>query len=65
MGSSLRHAGSFVAVCGLFIMARGLLSSCGVQVFLSLVVVRGLCSLRHLGSLVVAHGLSCPVACGS
>ena len=26
--------------------------------------VRGLCSLRHTGSVVVAHGLSCPAACG-
>ena len=24
----------------------------------------GVCSLRHAGSLVDAHGLSCPVACG-
>ena len=62
-GSSLRHAGSFVT-------ARGLLSSCGVRVF-SLVVARGLCSLRHAGSLlrstssvVAARGLSCPVTFG-
>ena len=60
---SLRHAGSFVVARGLFVVVRGFLSSCGMQVFSSLVVacrlqgaralvvvVRGLCSLRHVGS---------------
>ena len=53
------------------VVALGLLSSCGVQVFSSLVVARGLCSLWHVGSLieaansvVVARGFSCPAACG-
>ena len=41
---------------GLFVAVLGLLSSCGMQVF-SL-------SLRCVSSVVVAHGLSCPTACG-
>ena len=57
--------GSVIAACGL-------LSGCGVWVFLSLVVARGLCSLQPAGSLteapvgsvVVARGLSGPTACG-
>ena len=61
---------------GLFVVARGLLSSCGVRVF-SLLLWHpgsracGLCScstrallLRCESSVVVAHGLSCPAACG-
>ena len=52
---------------GSFVEVHGLLSSCGVQVFSSLVVaqgsrVRGLCSLRHAGSLVEARELS---SCGA
>ena len=53
-----------MVVLGLFIAARGLLSSCGVQVFLFLVVARagsrvhGLCSLRHKGSLAEVCELS-------
>ena len=38
-GSSLRHVGSFVAVCRLFVVVCGLLSSCGVRVSSSLAVV--------------------------
>ena len=67
---------------GLFVVVRRLLPTCGVQVFLSLVVVRRLqgtwalacvgsvvggrwaLSLRHVSSVVVAQGLSCPAACG-
>ena len=48
MGSSLQHAGSFIAACGLFIavhMHRPL-SSCGVW------------APERAGSVVVAHGLS-------
>ena len=37
-GSSLRRAGFFVMACRFFVAALGLLSSCGVQVFSSLVV---------------------------
>ena len=33
MGSSLGHAGSFIAACGLFVVSQ-LLSSSGVRVFL-------------------------------
>ena len=33
--------GILVAACGLFVVVRGLLSSCGVRVFSSLVVVLG------------------------
>ena len=40
IGSSLQHAGSFVAAHGLLIVLHALLSSCGMGV--SLVVVRGL-----------------------
>ena len=51
MGSPLQHAGFCLVV------ARGLLSSCGVWVFLSLVEAHELssCGMR---------GLSCPAACG-
>ena len=49
IGSWLRHRGSFVA-------ARGLLSSCGMWVFLSVV--------EAPGSVVAARGISCPLACG-
>ena len=41
----MRHAGSFV-------VASGLLSSCGAW------------APERVGSVVVARGLSCPVACG-
>ena len=34
--------GIFVEACGLFVVVRGLLSSCGVRVFSSLVVVHRL-----------------------
>ena len=60
-GSQFQHVGSFVAV-------GRLLSSCGVRVFFlslavgSVVVARGLRSLRHAGSLVEACELS---SCGS
>ena len=68
VGSSLRSMGFPLVV------ACGLLSSCGVWVF-SLQLwhagsrVHGFCSLRALllrcaSLVVVAHGLSCPVACG-
>ena len=78
--SQLWHAGSLLHHAGSFILARGLLSSCGVWVFSSLVVasrlqgtwalqlwhvgsrVCGLCSLRHMGSLVEAYELS---SCGT
>ena len=40
--------------CGLLVSARGLLSSCGARAQ----------QLQHTGSVVAAHGLSCPVACG-
>ena len=43
--------GSFVAALGLFVVARGLLSSCGLQ------------APGRVGSVVVVHGLSCPTAC--
>ena len=50
VGSSLRPAGSFIAACGLFVVARGLLSSCGTRASLQ---------LWHVGFLspVVAHVL--------
>ena len=41
-----------VAAHGLFAVACGLLSSCGVQ------------ALERAGSVVVAHRLSCSAACG-
>ena len=62
--------------CGLFVVVLGLLSSCDVLGFLSLVVAREfqkalgsvVCgtwalSLRRVSSTVVACGLSCPAAC--
>ena len=72
MGSLLWHAGSFVAVCMLFVAVCGLLSSCGTwapECLGSVVVVRSLSScgvqaLEHVGSVVAVHGLSCPTACG-
>ena len=51
-GSSLQHAGSFVGIHRLFIAVRGLLSSCGAW------------AAERMGSVVAAHGLSCPAACG-
>ena len=63
-----------VAACGifraahrLFVAARGLLSSCGVRApgcVGSVVCGTRALSLRHANSVVVAHGLSCPAACG-
>ena len=57
MGSSLRHVGSFVAVCGLFVALR--------CVGFSLVVVCGFslssCDVRapeRVGSVVAGHRLS-------
>ena len=72
MGSSLQHAGSFTAARGLFVVAHGLLSSCGTRAAEhvgSVVVARRLSScgawaLEHVGSVVAAHKLSCPAACG-
>ena len=52
-GSRLRHAVSLVTV-------RGLLSSCGVQVFSSC----GAQAPGRVGSVAVVRGLSCPTACG-
>ena len=62
MESSLRHAGYFIVAHGLFVAVHRLLSSCGMQVFSSLVVARELCSLWHAGSLVEARKLS---SCGA
>ena len=42
----------FVAARKIFVVAWGLLSSCGTW------------SPGHVDSVVAAHGLSCPVACG-
>ena len=76
---------NFIFLFFIFLAASGL--SCGMQDLhwgtqdlfcccqhsaFSLVVARGLCSLRHTGSLIEvqelsscgAHGLSCPSACG-
>ena len=50
----------FVEAWGSFIVVHGLLSSCGMRVFASLVVARRLQGVQ----VVVAHGLSCPAACG-
>ena len=47
-GSSLRHAGSFIGVHGLFVVACRLLSSCGAR------------APEHAGSVAAACGLSCP-----
>ena len=49
--------------------AHGLVSSCSVRVFSSLVVAHEIQSswalyMRHASSVVVAHGLGCPAACG-
>ena len=44
----------FIVVCGSFVAACRLLSSCGVQAQY----------LRQTGSLVAVLGLSCPAACG-
>ena len=58
--------GSFV-VAWLFVVVHGLLSSCGVQAPGHVgSVVRGTRppSLRRASSVVVARGLSCPMACG-
>ena len=73
---SLWRAG-FSPVAARGLLSSGLLSSCGVQVFLSLVVACGLQSMRALqfcgtwalslrreSSVVVARGPSCPAACG-
>ena len=62
MGSSLQHAGfSLVEAC------RFSLSSCGArvpeQVGFVVCAMRALL-LRRVSSVVVACGLSCPVACG-
>ena len=77
IGSSLQHVGSFVAaLVAALVVVCGLLSNCGVQLFSSLVVARApecvgsvvcgrwVLSLRRVSSVVVARGLSCPVACG-
>ena len=66
----------FFEACRIYTVVRRLLSSCGMRVFLfsscgmqapghvsSGVVARGL-QLRHTSSVVVAHELSCSVACG-
>ena len=42
----------FIWLCRVLVVARRLLSSCGTP------------ALEHEGSVVVAHGLSCPVGCG-
>ena len=47
---ALQHSGSFIAVCGLFIAVRWLLSSCGAR------------APELMGSVVMAHGLS---SCGA
>ena len=47
----------FVAVRGLLIAVASLVAEHGLQ-------VPGLQQLWHMGSVVVAHGLSCSVACG-
>ena len=69
----MRHVGSFIVA---LVLALGLLSSRGVQVFSSLVGTRapesvGSVVCRHSASLVetrelsiVVRGLSCPLACG-
>ena len=64
----------FIGCIGSFVALHGLLSSCSAWApghVGSVDVARGLCScgtqalqLRHTSSVVVAHGLSCPVACG-
>ena len=46
----------------LFVVVHRLLSSCGMQVFSSLVVALGLCSLWHVGSLDEVRELS---SCGT
>ena len=46
----LRRA--LIAAHGIFVVAHGLLSSCGTW------------ALEHAGSVVAAHGLSCPTLCG-
>ena len=65
MGSSLRHEGSFLEVCGLFVVVHGLLSSCGMQVPEPMgSVVCGMQALAEARKLsIVAFMLSCPVAC--
>ena len=60
--SSLRHAGFSVVVA-----RRFSLSSCGTQAperVDSIVCGTWALSLRRASSVVVAHALSCPVACG-
>ena len=67
MGSLLQHAGSFVAACGLLIAMCSPLSSCGAcapEHVGSVVCRMQALYLRHGGSVVAVHGLSCPVACG-
>ena len=62
---------------GIFVAALGLLPSCGVRIFSlsncgaqapervgSVVCGMRALSLRHVSSVVVAHGVSCPVAYG-
>ena len=56
-----------VAACEIFVVAGGLLSSCGARApehVGSIVTACGLSSCRELGSVVVACVLSCPAACG-
>ena len=66
-GSSPRHVGSLVAARGLFVALHGLLSSCGAQApgcMGSVVCCTQALQLRRVSTVVVAHRLSCPAACG-
>ena len=60
--------GVFVAACELFVVVHGFsLPSCGVRApghMGSVVCSMRALSLRRASSVVVAHGLSCPAACG-
>ena len=54
----------FTAVCGLFVAGCRLLSSCCVQAAEHRLSSCGVQAPECVGSVVVAHGLNCPAACG-
>ena len=54
----------FTAVWGLFVAVCRLLSSCCVQAAVHRLSSCGVQAPECVGSVVVAHGLNCPAACG-
>ena len=60
VGSQLWLCGSFIAACRIFHCS----ALASLQLWCEGSRARGLCSLSQAGSLVEAHRLSCPSACG-